>query len=63
MTAKPTPLQARILAALRAGEIEDRALYAALHPTPIGTVSNALLKLREAGCVVATHAGTRLRLA
>ncbi len=57
----PTPLQRRILAALRPGELEDRALYAALHPTPIGTVHRALLQLQNAGRVVSRLAGTRLR--
>lgn len=59
----PTPLQSKIIAALRAGELEDRELYAALKPTPACTVHRALLKLRDSGQVLASHAGTRLRLA
>lgn len=57
-----TPLQARILAALRAGEIDDRALYTALKPTPVGTAHRALLQLQNAGRVISRLAGTRLRL-
>ncbi len=62
MSKAPT-LQTRIIAKLSRGELTDRQLFACFPKLPQGSVARELLALRNAGRVVATHAGTVLRLA